>query len=91
MKYMLDGMDDCTVVAFNAKGPMGDPAQMLIFQDSILETVKRLRHLKMIIVYTSSPDIKKVLSIFSVAIDAGIEVIIPDNILQTRNRLRGNN
>lgn len=24
MKYMLDGMHDCNVVAFNAKGPLGD-------------------------------------------------------------------
>ncbi len=30
MGYMLDGMQDCNVVAFNAKGPMGDPIQLEI-------------------------------------------------------------
>ena len=28
MRYMLDGMEDCNVVAFNAKGPMGNPSQL---------------------------------------------------------------
>lgn len=41
MEYMLDGMDDCEVVAFNAKGPMGDAEQMKIFIDSIKYTVDR--------------------------------------------------
>ena len=35
MKYMLDGMQDCNVVAFNTKGPMGDPNQMPIFSIDI--------------------------------------------------------
>jgi len=43
----------------------------------------------MIIVYSSSPDIEKVKSLFQYAIDAGIDVRIPDNMLQSRNRLMG--
>ena len=89
MKYMLDGMDDCNVVAFNAKGPMGDPKQMVIFQEAIQYTVDRLSKLQSIIVYSSSPDTAKVRSYFQYAIDAGIEIQIPDNMLQTRNRLLG--
>ena len=89
MRYMLDGMDDCTVVAFNAKGPMGDPAQLEIFIRSIKYTVDHLKKLKLIIVYSASPDKEKVLEIFKYAIESGIEVHIPDNMLQTRNRLRG--
>ncbi|MDO4460281.1 MAG: DUF4417 domain-containing protein [Clostridia bacterium] len=89
MKYMLDGMDDCTVVAFNAKGPMGDPVQLEIFIQSIKYTVDRLKNLKVIIVYASSPDKEKVREIFKYAIEAGIEVRIPDNMLQSRNRLIG--
>ena len=42
MKYMLDGMEECTVVAFNAKGPMGDPIQLEIFKESIKYTVDHL-------------------------------------------------
>lgn len=89
MRYMLDGMDDCTVVAFNAKGPMGDPVQLEIFIGSIKYTVDHLKNLKVIIVYSASPDNEKVLEIFKYAIESGIEVQIPDNMLQTRNRLRG--
>ena len=49
----------------------------------------RLKNLKVIIVYSASPDIEKVREIFQYAIDAGIEVRVPDNMLQTRNRLMG--
>ena len=31
MKYMLDGMEDCSAVVFNLKGPLGNPAQLIIF------------------------------------------------------------
>ncbi len=89
MKYMLDGMEDCTVVAFNAKGPMGDPVQMAIFIQSIKYTVDHLPNLEVIIVYSASPDKEKVLEIFRYAVEAGIDVQIPDNMLQTRNRLNG--
>ncbi len=89
MQYMLDGMQDCNVVAFNAKGPMGDPKQLEIFKHSIKYTVDHLPHLRMIIVYSSSPNKEKVLSIFKYAIDAGIEICVPDNMLQSRNRLMG--
>lgn len=89
MNYMLDGMMDCTVVAFNAKGPMGDPVQLEIFIESIKYTVDRLPNLQVIIVYSASPDKDKVLEIFRYAIDAGIDVQVPDNMLQIRNRLRG--
>ena len=89
MKYMLDGMEDCTTVAFNAKGPMGDPKQRDIFRKSICYTVDSLPRLRSIIVYSASPNTEKVREYFRYAIDAGIEVQIPDNMLQTRNRLRG--
>lgn len=89
MEYMLDGMDDCEVVAFNAKGPMGDAEQMKIFIDSIKYTVDRLHHLKRIIVYSTSPDIEKVYRIFDYAIVAGIDIQVPDNMLQTRHRIQG--
>lgn len=89
MKYMLEGMHDCNVVAFNAKGPMGDPVQLKIFMDAIKYTVDHLPFLQMIIVYSTSPDIHRVRQIFKYAINAGIDVRIPDNMLQTRHRLLG--
>ena len=89
MEYMLDGMEKCVCVAFNAKGPMGNPRQMEIFKESIKYTVDHLKHLKSIIVYSSSPNHEKVLSIFEYAVQRGIEIQIPDNMLQSRNRLKG--
>lgn len=89
MRYMLDGMKDCTVVAFNAKGPLGDPAQLAVFIKSIKYTVDRLANLKVIYVYSASPNREKVLEIFRYATESGIDVRIPDNMLQTRNRIRG--
>lgn len=89
MKYMLDGMEDCTAVVFNLKGPMGDPKQLEILIKSIKYTVDRLKKLKTIYVYAASPNDLKVFEIFQYAIYAGIEIIIPDNMLRTRNRILG--
>ena len=89
MEYMIDGMQDCRAVAFNAKGPMGDPTQLPIFMESIQYTVDHLPDLQSIIVYTSSPNDEKILEIFSYAIEHKIEIQIPDNTLRVRNRIRG--
>ena len=89
MKYMLDGMQGCYTVAFNAKGPMGDPAQMEIFKESIKYTVDNLSNLKSIIVNSSSIYKEKVYNIFEYAIKAGIQIQIPENTLQIRNKLKG--
>lgn len=87
--YMLDGMDDCTTVAFSSKGPMGDPTQMAFFKAAIKATVDRLHQLNTIIVYSTSPNRQKVFDIFRYAIEAGIDVQIPDNMLMIRHRLIG--
>ena len=89
MKTMLDGMKKCTIVAFNAKGAMGDAGQLPIFQNSIKYTVDNLPELQEIIVYSASPNKEKVLEIFEYAIQKGICIQIPDNMLQSRNRLKG--
>lgn len=91
MQHMLDGMEDCNVVAVNAKGPMGDPKQMEVFLKMIKYTVDNLPDLKSIIVNTASPDKAKVLKCFKYAIDKGIDIQIPDNQLLLRNRLIGGN
>ena len=89
MEYMLDGMEDCTIVAFNLKGPMGDPDQLPILIESIKYSVDRLSKLRSIIVYTSSPDVDRVYEICDYAIQKGIEIQIPDNMLLSRNRMLG--
>ncbi|MBE6719168.1 MAG: DUF4417 domain-containing protein [Ruminococcaceae bacterium] len=89
MKYMLDGMEDCTVVAFNTKGPLGDPVQLPIFLDSVKYTVDHLKKLKTIYAYASTPNDEKVMELFRYAIDSGIDIIIPENMLRTRNKILG--
>ncbi|MBR6030174.1 MAG: DUF4417 domain-containing protein [Clostridia bacterium] len=89
MRYMLDGMQDCSVVAFNAKGPMGDPEQMVIFLEAIRYTVDHLPNLRSIVIYSASADVEKVRKYFQYAVEAGIDIQIPNNMLQSRNRLRG--
>ena len=91
MEYMLDGMEDCSAVAFNAKGPLGNPSQLKIFIESIKYTVDHLQNLKTIFVYSSSPNKNKILEIFEYAIKKGkgIEIQIPNNKLQMRNLLKG--
>lgn len=89
MPDILEGMKDCHTIAFNAKGPMGDPNQLGIFLEAIHYTVDHLPALEMIIVNASSPDDEKVRNIFSYAIERGIRVQIPDNMLRSRNRLNG--
>jgi hypothetical protein len=68
MEYMLDGMEDCSAVAFNAKGALGNPSQLKIFIESIKYTVDHLQNLKTILVYSSSPNKNKILEIFDYAI-----------------------
>ena len=89
MKYMLDGMEDCNIVAFNAKGPLGNVCQLDIFIESIKYTVDRLLNLKSIIVYSTTPNTEKIRRIFSYALDKGLTLQIPDNMLQTRHRIMG--
>ena len=89
LSYMLNGMEECEAVAFNAKGPLGNAEQMKVFKEAIEYTVNHLPKLRTIVVYSTSPDLEKVLSVFQYAIDAGITVQVPNNVLQTRNRLLG--
>lgn len=88
MEYMLEGMKDCRVVAFNAKGPMGDPVQKEIFVKSIRKTVDELKKLELIIVNAASVNDDKILELFRYAIENNIKVHIPDNMLRIRNRLK---
>lgn len=89
MQYVLCGKETCETVAFNAKGPMGDPQQLEIFIDLIGYTVDHLDKLRQIVVYSASPNLRKVLKLFGYAIEKGIEIIVPNNMLQTRNRISG--
>lgn len=89
MEHMLGGLHDCRVVVFNTKNSLRDKVQLAVLKKSIEYTVNNLRDLREIVVYSSSPNIEMVRGLFRYAIERGIEIQIPDNMLQSRNRLRG--
>ena len=84
---MLCGFQESKTVAFNLKGPLGDSEQLPIFKDAIKYTVDNMKKLRSIIVYSASPDIDKILSIFSYALEHNIRIQIPGNMLMDRNAI----
>lgn len=87
-EYMLDGMENCNVVAFSVKGSMREVYQKELLIKAIKYTVDKMKNLSRIIVYSSSTNDEVVLELFSYATYHGIEVIIPNNILRERNMKR---
>ena len=88
-EYMLDGLEDCYVVAFSTKGSLKDKGQKELLLEAIKHTVDHLHNLKQIIVYDVSTDNSKILKLFSYATSKGIEVMIPNNLLKERNIILG--
>lgn len=89
-EYMLDGLEECSTVAFSTKGSLKVKEQTYLFIESIRYTVDHLNRLKQIIVYDVSTDNDKIMELFRYAITKGIKVIIPNNLLKNRNlTLRG--
>lgn len=89
LDFALMGLEDCVTVAFNTKGQLQDSRQNKLLRDSIRVTVDALEKLKSIVVYASTPNNREVFNLFSYAIEKGIEVQIPDNLLRNRNKILG--
>ena len=87
--YMLDGLEDCCVVAFSTKGSLKNRQQEELLLEAIKYTVDHLHNLKQIIIYDVSTDNSRILELFKYPISKGIEVIIPNNLLKTRNIILG--
>ncbi len=79
---MLDGMEDCKVVAFSTKGIMHDKQALDLLKQALKYTVDNLKNLKTIIIYTTSIKDEYTYELFKYAADAGIKLIIPDNRLR---------
>ena len=82
---MLDGMEDCEIVAFSTKGLMKSADARNLLRESIKFTVDNLKKLKAIIVYTVSIFDETIYDLFSYATDNGVRLIIPRNTLRDRN------
>lgn len=84
--YLFDGLEDCSVIAYSTKGTMKKPYQVDLLKQAIHLSIEKLSKLKTIIVYSVALDDSKTLNLFEEAIDNGIDVVIPDNLLKSRNR-----
>ena len=83
------GLNRCSVVAFSTKGHVRYSKERNLLKKAIKYAVDNLT-LKTIIVYSVCGKDETSLKLFKYAIDKGVSVVIPDNILRRRNiELRG--
>ena len=85
LPFVLEGLKECNVVAFSTKGYIDNVEEREILIKAIKTTVDTLR-LKTIVVYDVCGTDEKALTIFKYAIQKGVEIIIPGNILKDRNK-----
>lgn len=88
--FMLLGLEDVETVAFSTKGNIYDNEEKLLLKDAIKYTVDHLKKLKTIIVYSSCKNDETILNIFKYVSDNNLNVIIPRNTLQIRNKVSKN-
>ncbi len=85
LPLVLEGLKECSVVAFSTKGYINNAEEREILKKAIKKVVDTL-HLKKIVVYDVCKTDAKALAIFEYAVQNGVEVVIPDNILKNRNK-----
>lgn len=83
----LQGLENCTVVAFSTKGYATHPEELEEIKEMVRQTVETL-HPEAIVVYDVCGDNSVVEATFEYAIEQGIKVIVPRNTLKDRNTLR---
>lgn len=76
---MLDGMENCEVVAFSTKGLRNSSEKLSLMKKALRYTVDNLPKLRTIIIYTLSKDDKKIYSWFDYAVEHNIKLILPAN------------
>ena len=86
--YMLDGIEKTVVVCFSTKGSMLEKTENELLIKAISYTVDNLKFLKSIIVYSTCSDDNTIYETFKYATEKGIDIIIPDNSLMKRNRIK---
>ena len=76
---MLDGMENCEVVAFSTKGLRNSNEKLSLMKKALRYTVDNLLKLRTIIIYTLSKDDQKIYSWFDYAVEHNIKLILPAN------------
>ena len=84
IEFALDGLENCSVVAFSTKGYVGDPIERGIIKELVRLTVDTL-NLKVIVVYDVCATNDAVNDIFSYAKEKSIKIVVPANALKERN------
>ena len=85
--FALDGYECCSVVAISTKSHLQNPEEYERLLWKIHYTVDTL-NLKAIVVYDACSSNDQVMKCFSYAISKGINIIVPDNTLKSRNTAR---
>lgn len=85
---VLIGLKDCSVVAFNTKCYIQNPKEWSILQEAVEKTINTLHNLKVIVVYDVCKDNDTVDQLFFYAKQKGIKIIVPNNTLKERNRIK---
>lgn len=83
------GLENCSVVAFSAKGHVRYAKERQLLKSAIKYVVDHFP-LKTIVVYSVCGDDDNCLKLFEYATEKNIEIIIPDNSLRSRNIERMN-
>ena len=91
LSFICDGLEDVSMIAYSTKGRTHNHKDRELLYKSVAGTLKKLPNLKTIVVYDVSVNNKYVDEIFNTAKQSGINVIVPENILKNRNRMRLNN
>ena len=86
-EVMLDGMEDTEILAVSVKGSLPNREQRELLVRAVKYSVDTLINLKKIIVYSVAADEDKTNLLFEYALEKGIEIIIPNNLLKERNIL----
>ena len=84
--FMLLGLEEVETVAFGTKGNIDDIEEKELLIDAIKYTVDNLHNLKTIIVDSSCNYDETIYDVFEYATINNINVIIPSNTLQLRNK-----
>ena len=85
--FYLDGLENCKVVAFSTMGYVDNKTERAYLKEAVKYTVDIL-DLHSIIVFDICGDNEAVEDIFQYAIQKGIHVVVPDNIMKMRNTAR---
>ena len=87
VSFALDGLEDCSVVAFSTKGYVKDSVERETLKRIVELTVDTL-NLAAIVVYDVCATNSAVDDIFAYARERGIKIVVPSNALKRRNVAR---